>query len=73
LSLDGVVWGAGKTSLPAAASVITAGNIPLLTDVERAGGRHDLRLRFRPDLSTLQNSPNWPILIWNLIDWRGSI
>ena len=22
--------------------------------------------------TTLQDSPNWPILIWNLIDWRAS-
>jgi hypothetical protein len=28
-------------------------------------------LRLRPDLSTLQESPNWPILIWNLINWRA--
>ncbi|HEY6404331.1 MAG TPA: hypothetical protein VI479_23120, partial [Blastocatellia bacterium] len=50
--------------------VVNAGDVPLLTDVERAGA-HQLRLRLRPDLSTLQESPNWPILIWNLIDWRA--
>jgi hypothetical protein len=72
LALDGVVWGAGKTSPPSMKAVVTAGNIPLLTDVERADGRHDLRLRLRPDLSTLQDTPNWPILIWNLISWRAS-
>ncbi len=70
LSLGGVVWGSGKSSQIAGTPVITAGDIPLLTDVERAG-RHDLRLRLRPDLSTLQESPNWPILIWNLINWRA--
>jgi hypothetical protein len=52
--------------------VVNAGDIPLLTDVERAGA-HELRLRLRPDLSTLQESPNWPILIWNLIDWRAQV
>jgi hypothetical protein len=70
LSLGGVVWGAGKSTTLAGAPVITAGDVPLLTDVERAG-RHDLRLRLRPDLSTLQESPNWPILIWNLLNWRA--
>src|SRR5262249_43550690 len=30
-------------------------------------------LRLRPDLSTLQESPNWPILIWNLINWRAQV
>jgi hypothetical protein len=72
LSLGGVVWGAGKATQLAGAPIITAGNIPLLTDVERAG-RHDLSLRLRPDLSTLQESPNWPILIWNLINWRALV
>jgi len=70
LSLGGVVWGGGKSTQLSGTPVITAGDVPLLTDVERAG-RHDLRLRLRPDLSTLQESPNWPILIWNLINWRA--
>jgi hypothetical protein len=70
LSLGGVVWGSGRSQQLAGAPIITAGNIPLLTDVDRAG-RHELRLRLRPDLSTLQESPNWPILIWNLINWRA--
>ncbi len=56
----------------AGAPVVNAGDVPLLADVERAG-RHELRLRLRPDLSTLQESPNWPILIWNLINWRGKV
>jgi hypothetical protein len=70
LGLGGVVWGGGKSQQLAGTPVITAGNIPLLTDVDRAG-RHDLRLRLRPDLSTLQESPNFPVLIWNLINWRA--
>ncbi len=72
LLLDGVVWGAGKTTPPANTPIITTGNIPLLTDVARPHGRHELRMHLRPDLSTLQDTPNWPILIWNLIDWRAS-
>jgi hypothetical protein len=72
LSLEGVVWAAGRTAAPAGIPVITAGDVPLLSDLERADGKHELRLRFRPDLSTLQHSPNWPILIWNLINWRAS-
>ena len=52
--------------------IITAGNVPLLTDTERFTGAHEIRLRLRPDLSTLQNSPNWPILMWNLLQWRAS-
>jgi hypothetical protein len=72
LSLAGVVWGAGKEKAVPGAPVILAGNVPLLTDVESATGRHDLRLRLRPDLSTVQDSPQWPILVWNLVQWRAS-
>ncbi|MGH9754500.1 MAG: BatA domain-containing protein, partial [Blastocatellia bacterium] len=72
LSLGGVVWGGGKSRQLAGTPVVNAGDVPLLTDVERAGA-HELRLRLRPDLSTLQESPNWPILVWNLINWRAQI
>ena len=72
LSFNGVVWGAGTTEEFIGVPVITAGNVPLLTDTERYTGIHELRLRLRPDLSTLQTSPNWPALIWNLLEWRAS-
>lgn len=70
-SPGGVIWGGGKTEQIAGIPVITAGNIPLLTDIERFPGKHDLQMRLRLDLSTLQNTPNWPILIWNLVHWRA--
>jgi hypothetical protein len=72
LSLGGVIWGAGKSRQLPGTPVVNAGDVPLLTDMERAGA-HELRLRLRPDLSTLQESPNWPILIWNLINWRAQV
>ena len=72
LSLGGVVWGAGAKEQFMGTPIITAGNVPLLTDTERFTGVHEIRLRLQPDLSTLQNSPNWPILMWNLLQWRAS-
>ena len=72
LSLRGVVWGAGVKEQFMGTPIITAGNVPLLTDTERFTGIHEIRLRLHPDLSTLQNSPNWPILMWNLLQWRAS-
>jgi hypothetical protein len=72
LSLDGVVWGGGKAEQLAGLPVVSAGNTPLLTDAQSLTGRHDVRLRLRPDLSTLQDTPNWPILMWNLVEWRAS-
>jgi Aerotolerance regulator N-terminal len=74
LSLRGVIWGAGKTEGLDGNPVIMAGNILLLSDaesqIEGGFGRHELRWRLRPDLSTLQDSPDWPILIWNILHWR---
>jgi hypothetical protein len=76
LSLRGAVWGAGKGTALDGAPVVMAGNVPLLADTETpitgGGARHDLRIRWRPDLSTLQDTPDWPILIWNLVNWRAS-
>jgi hypothetical protein len=72
LSLQGVIWGAGKTGDVPGFPVITAGNMPLLTDQEDANEGHELRLRLRLDHSTLQDSPSWPILLWNLVQWRAS-
>jgi hypothetical protein len=71
LSLQGIVWGAGKSVELPGAPVVLAGNVPLLTDQE-VGARHEVRLRLRPDLSTLQNSPAWPVLVWNLLQWHAA-
>ncbi len=72
LSLEGVAWGAGKSGRMPGIPVIMAGNIPLVTDTERRSGVHEIRIQLRADLSTLTESPNWPILIWNLLRYRGS-
>lgn len=71
LSLQGVIWGSGKTKEFPGTPVITAGDVPLLTDADSLAGRHEIRLRLRPDLSTLQDTPDWPILVWNLVRWRA--
>lgn len=72
LALDTIVWGAGEELKLSGAPVIAAGNLPLITDDVRMNGRHDLRIRLAPKLSTLQATPNWPILIWNLVNWRAA-
>ncbi len=72
LSLQDVVWGAGKESSIPGSPVILAGNIPLLTDTPTRTHGHEVRLRLRPDLSTLPDAPGWPILIWNLLQWRSA-
>jgi hypothetical protein len=71
LALGGVVWAAGSSTQVPGEPIVLAGNVPLLTVLERAGGRREVRLRLQPALSTLQLSPNWPILWWNLLHWRA--
>jgi hypothetical protein len=72
LGLEGIAWGAGKSSRMPGVPVITAGNVSLVTDTQRLSGVHEIRIQLRHDLSTLIESPNWPILIWNLLRYRGS-
>ena len=73
LGLAGVVWaGAVATNAPGEVPVILAGNVPLLSVREDVAGRRHLHLNFNPDLSTLQSSPDWPVLFWNLLSWRIS-
>jgi hypothetical protein len=72
LSLQDVVWGAGKAQEIPGSPIILAGNVPLLTDAQTRTNGHELRLRLRPELSTLPDAPGWPILIWNLLQWRNS-
>ncbi len=73
LGLEGVIWGAGQGAGEAVEGtpVVTAGDQALLTDREAAGGRHRLAFHWQPDLSTLQRTPNWPILWSNLLEWRA--
>jgi hypothetical protein len=73
IALEGVVWAAAAaTNLPGDVPVILAGNTPLLSVREDAIDRRHLILNLNPGLSTLQNTPGWPILFWNILSWRIS-
>jgi hypothetical protein len=73
LTLEGVVWAAiALTNAPGEVPILMAGNTPLLSAREDALGRRHLNLNFNPELSTLQNTPDWPILFWNLLQWRAA-
>jgi len=69
LSLDAVIWSAPKEPAFNSIPVITAGNRILLTDQETITGSHVLQMLFIPELSTLTQSPDWPILVTNLVRW----
>ncbi|MDX1682804.1 MAG: hypothetical protein R3336_06770, partial [Phycisphaeraceae bacterium] len=70
LDLDGVVWAAGEESPLRGDPVLTAGNVVLVSDTLTVGGSHELRMKLQPKLSTLLKTPNWPIFLWNLTEWR---
>jgi hypothetical protein len=70
LVLPGTVWGIGEGEELPGNPLILAGNTALLSEQETATGRIDLYLRFRADVSTFQDTPNWPILFWNLAQYR---
>jgi hypothetical protein len=80
ITLQGVIWAAGKSQdkLDAAATplpgraVIMAGDISLVTVDQRLDSSVNILMRLQPELSTLQNSANWPILISNIIRWRAA-
>jgi len=72
LSLAGQVWAAGKASPLPGRTVVAAGNVPLIAERHRPGGRREIRIRLRPDISTVQDSANWPVLISNLLEYRAA-
>jgi hypothetical protein len=73
IALEGVVWAAAAlTNAPGEVPVILAGNVPLLSAREDVLGRRHLALNLNPGLSTVQNTPDWPILFWNILSWRIS-
>jgi hypothetical protein len=70
LSLNNVIWAAPKTENITAIPVIAAGNVPLVIDKQSPSGSHNITLWMNPQFSTLMESPDWPILFWNLVNWR---
>jgi hypothetical protein len=66
LTLEGVVWTAGRGPL-AGLPLILAGSQPLLSLEIRQGGSR-LWCNLDPARSNLASSPDWPILFANLID-----
>jgi hypothetical protein len=71
LAVEGAAWAAGgPADNPPGRPVVTTGDVVLLSDEERADGGHDLHLRLREGSSTLDRSPAWPVLWWNLLSWR---
>ncbi len=72
LDLAGLVWAADPGSDLPGAAIVTVGDLALVTERERAGGGRDIHLRLAPELSNVTRSPDWPILLWNVLAWRAA-
>lgn len=70
VQLEGVVWSAEEQEQFDGVPIVTAGNVPLLTE-ERKGDFRIFHLYVNPELSTLTQTSNWPALFWNLLNMRA--
>jgi hypothetical protein len=69
VTLEGVVWSARDGEPLVGSPLVSAGNLPLLTEAA-VGARTVWRLRLDPERATLARSPDWPILLANLAEVR---
>ncbi len=72
LSLANALWSASPNAPLSGLPIITAGNVPLLTESEDSAGRRRLQMSFAAATSNLQDTPDWPIFFSNLVAWRRS-
>lgn len=70
LSLQNAIWSASPKTQLSGLWIVSAGNVPLLSQREDNAGRRRLQMNFTPELSNLQDMPDWPILLANLVGWR---
>jgi hypothetical protein len=72
LSLAGVVWACPADAPLPGTPVVTAGNTTLVSCQELSDGTQSIGLAISPELSNVTQSPDWPILMSNLLRWRLS-
>ncbi len=69
VTLEGIVWTTSDEVALRGAPVVSAGDRPLLTE-GRDGERVILRANLDAGVSSLHRSPDWPILLANLVEMR---
>lgn len=69
VTLEGLVWSADPALVLPGVPLISAGNQPLLTEEQR-GDRTLWQVNFDPLRSSLQRSPDWPLLLANMAELR---
>ena len=71
LTMEGVIWTRSGTFGAPGSPLISAGDRTLLSEQKQAGSTNWF-LNLLPGRSTLQRSPDWPILFTNLLNLRRS-
>ena len=69
MTLEGIVWSFSEGYQPPGTRLISVSQTPLLTRTED-GEKRTWHLSLDPKRSTLQRSPDWPILLANLAEER---
>jgi hypothetical protein len=69
LTFEGIVWSVDEGLALPGAPIVSAGNLPLITE-ERVGERLVFHVNIDPAKSSLHRSPDWPILLTNLAEMR---
>ncbi|MDR1485624.1 MAG: BatA domain-containing protein [Planctomycetaceae bacterium] len=72
LSLEGVVWSCNESTGMAGNVIVSVGDVPLLTDERRRNNSRVIHIKINDSMSTLTSNPAWPILIWNILKYRGN-
>jgi hypothetical protein len=70
-TLEGSVWSVDPALVLPGAPLVSAGSQPILAE-ERRGERVTWHWNFDPARSSLQRSPDWPILLANMAELRRS-
>lgn len=70
LSLDGVIWSGLEDPGLGGTTILSAGEVPLVTEQRRRNGTRILNMQLDDRHSTLSASPAWPILMWNILKYR---
>ena len=69
LQLSSAIWSGGDISDQPGLPLLTSGNTQLIQVVKGKDSR-TVYCSFDPNASSLQETPNWPILFYNLLKWR---
>lgn len=75
VSLEGVIWGAKNKNKTGTVPILSVGQYSLLSEDLLSWNGKDKRRQFLmqidPSRSNVQQTPFWPILLWNLVQLRS--